>query len=242
MTEIIISGANGKMGNITQNIIKENDSFNIIALYDPSYKEQKPLYSDKESLPNSELVIDFCTSDAIFDNCIYWQSMYKNIIVGSSGLTKENIAHLSSIILEDQLIWIVPNFSIGSVLQKRWATEASKYYDNVHIEERHHSAKQDAPSGTSYDLASSLENLSSDKPTYNLNGKKTIVNNIEINSLRNDQYLAEQEVIFSDPNEMLRIEHISKNRESYETGIILALDHYQGFKGICIGLDVVLGK
>ena len=78
----------------------EIDSFNIVGLYDPSYEDQTPLYSEKESLPKSDLVVDFCTSDAIFDNCIYWQSVYKNIIVGSSGLTKENIAHLSSIILE----------------------------------------------------------------------------------------------------------------------------------------------
>ena len=95
MTEIIISGANGKMGTVTHNIIKEIDSYNIVGLYDPSYEDQTPLYSEKESLPKSDLVVDFCTSEAIFDNCIYWQSVYKNIIVGSSGLTKENIAHLS---------------------------------------------------------------------------------------------------------------------------------------------------
>ena len=71
---------------------------------------------------------------------------------------------------------VVPNFSIGSVLQKRWSLEAQEYFSNINIEERHHSLKQDSPSGTAYDLASDLDSSSSNQVAINTTGE---INNIK---------------------------------------------------------------
>tara|TARA_B100000131_G_scaffold188060_1_gene181004 strand:- start:6640 stop:7365 length:726 start_codon:yes stop_codon:yes gene_type:complete len=241
MDDVIISGANGKMGSLVNDLIAKITSFNIAGLYDPSFQNSSNNYNDKKSLPDADLVIDFCSADAIFENCKYWIENYQNVIVGSSGLTTKNIDELRESIT-DTLLWIVPNFSIGSVLQKRWSLEAQEYFSSINIEERHHSLKQDLPSGTAYDLASDLDSSTSKEVTINTTGEINNINNIQIHSIRDDRYLAEHEVMFSNQYEKLIIEHISKDRESYKKGITLALDRYKDLSGLCIGLDLVLGK
>ena len=59
MTDVIISGANGKMGSLTNDIIAKINSFNITGLYDPNFQNSSNNYNDKKSLPDADLVIDF---------------------------------------------------------------------------------------------------------------------------------------------------------------------------------------
>ena len=241
MLNVVISGANGKMGKLVNDIVQSIDGFDIVALFDPSYSigDNKDIKeSDISNLPDADLIIDFCSSSAIFNNCHQWIKNYKNIIIGSSGLTKENHSTLANLLNGSQLLWIVPNFSIGSILQKKWSIEASKYFKFASITERHHTKKQDAPSGTSYDLALNLNDVISndlieDKDTSNVNG-------INIKSIRNDKFLAEQEIILSDHDETIAIEHISLTRDSFVKGLVIALDEYKNLSGLNVGLDTVL--
>ena len=87
-----------------------------------------------------------------------------------------------------------------------------------------------------------MDSSTSKEVTINTTGEINNINNIQIYSIRDDRYLAEHEVTFSNQYEKLIIEHISKDRESYKKGITLALDRYKDLSGLCIGLDLVLGK
>ena len=251
MTNVIVSGAKGKMGSLICSLIEKTDGLNLTASYDPNYTNKKDGISSNTNLPEADLIIDFCSSDSILDNCKYWIENYKKIIVGSSGLLEDDRNNLSNFLAEDQLLWIIPNFSIGAVLQKKWAIEASKYYQNVWIEERHHSDKQDTPSGTSYDLALSLDNMSSPellkKPeplesedNQILDFETTIVNDIEIRSYRDNKYLAEQQVCIDSPYESFLMDHSSYNREVFTDGVELAIKNYSKLSGLCVGLDLVM--
>jgi dihydrodipicolinate reductase len=57
-----------------------------------------------------------------------------------------------------------------------------------HIIEKHHKNKQDAPSGTSSDLASSLFDVTSSK-LDNHDGENNIINGINIYSERGESFL-----------------------------------------------------
>ena len=241
MSDLIISGANGNMGRLVNELAKGLDGFDIVALFDPSYstnQETKLKKSDITNLPKADLIIDFCSSSSILTNCHHWVTKYKNIIIGSSGLTEDDRSILEDNLDDEQLLWIVPNFSIGSILQKKWSIEASKYFKFATITERHHSKKQDAPSGTSYDLASNLDRVVSDE--LNKDKDTVSVNDINIKSIRDDKYLAEQEIILSDNDEMISIDHISLSRDSFVKGILIALDEYENLSGLNVGLDAVL--
>ena len=250
MINVIVSGARGRMGSLASSLIEKTEGFNLAARYGPNSTNEKGFTSVITDLPKSDLIIDFCPADSILDNCKYWIESYKNIIVGASGLLEDDRVNLSNFLDEDQLLWIVPNFSIGAVLQKKWAIEASKYYKDVGIVERHHTGKQDTPSGTSYDLAISLENISSDlskgsipvesEDNILLDWDTTIVNDIEIRSYRNDKYLAEHQVYLSSPYESFLIDHSSSNREAFTNGIKLAINKYNELSGLCVGLELVI--
>ena len=251
MINVIVSGANGKMGSLVCSLIEKSEVFNLTAGYDPNLTNEQNRISSITNLPEADLVVDFCPADSILENCRYWIENYKYIIVGSSGLSEKDRGNLSSLLEEEQLLWIVPNFSIGAVLQKKWALEASKYYQHVLIEERHHTDKQDSPSGTSYDLALALGNMSTNKKlkesksveaddVTNIKSHKTIVNDIEIRSYRNNKYLAEQQVAMDSSYEHLLIDHSSYNREVFINGVELALNNYNKLSGLCVGLDLVM--
>ena len=140
MSDLIISGANGKMGRLVNELVEDLGGFEIVALFDPSYSSNQEINlkeSDITNLPKADLVVDFCSSSSVLTNCHHWVSKYKNIIIGSSGLTEDNRSILKDNLDADQLLWIVPNFSIGSILQKKWSIEASKYFKFASITERY---------------------------------------------------------------------------------------------------------
>ena len=66
------------------------------------------------------------------------------------------------------------------------------------------------------------------------------VNDINIKSIRDDKYLAEQEIILSDNDEVISIDHISLSRDSFVKGILIALNEYENLSGLNVGLDAIL--
>jgi 4-hydroxy-tetrahydrodipicolinate reductase len=115
-------------------------------------------------------------------------------------------------------------------------------FENVEIVEKHHSGKQDAPSGTAIDLALSLpENLKSTGIEGDFYSKNNI-NDKFIMSLRDDKFMAEQEVLFSNEFEQLNSEHIVNDRRAYLFGVKLLLDNIDSFQGFVYGLETILNK
>ena len=61
-------------------------------------------------------------------------------------------------------------------------------------------------------------------------------------SLRDDKYMAEQEVLFSNEFEHLNSEHIVNDRRAYLFGVKLVLDNVDNFKGFVYGLETILNR
>ena len=105
----------------------------------------------------------------------------------------------------------------------------------------HDKGKEDAPSGTSIDLASSLENV---QPSE-ISGDYYAVSNensLNIYSLRSDEYLAEQEVVFSKNHEEFILEHKVFDRKAYLSGVQLVLQEMEQQDSYIHGLENLLNK
>ena len=63
---------------------------------------------------------------------------------------------------------------------------------------------------------------------------------VQIESLRSDDYLAEQIVNMSNENETFSIEHIVKDRKAYISGINLLLNNLENLNGFYFGLESIL--
>ena len=102
--------------------------------------------------------------------------------------------------------------------------------------------KQDAPSGTAIDLANSLP---SELISHKKNGdfyQTNQINNKNIYSLRDDVFLAEQEVDFENEFESFNLDHKVNDRKAYLYGVKVVLDLYNDLQGFSLGLENLIAK
>ena len=172
-------------------------------------------------LDAAEAMVDFTAPDAVVGNIEAALEARVPCVVGTSGWDTEPIARKA----EDAgvAVFYAPNFAIGAVLMMRFAADASKHMPRAEIVELHHETKVDAPSGTAKATA---EAMGGDVP---------------IHSVRLPGIVAHQEVLLSQPGELLTIRHDAFSREAYVPGVLLALERLPNLPpGLTIGLENLL--
>ena len=237
---VLISGGAGSMGQLVSSYINSRDDFTQSAIHDPNYQGQEyKIYEDLTSI-EEDVVFEFSPASVINENIMALLKSDANIIIGSSGVSSEMLSKLKTI--TDRKVIVIPNFSIGAAYQKLFAIALSDKFNSVNIFEKHHSKKQDAPSGTAIDLANSLPSeLNSheqDGDFYQINN----VNNKNIFSLRDDKFLAEQEVDFVNEYESFNLDHKVYDRKAYLYGVKVVLDLYNDLEGFNLGLENLIAK
>ncbi len=237
---VLISGGAGSMGQLVSSYINSRDDFTQSAIHDPNYQGQEyKIYKDLTSI-EEDVVFEFSPASVINENIKALLKSDANIIIGSSGVSSEMLSKLKTI--TDRKVIVIPNFSIGAAYQKLFAVALSDKFNSVNIFEKHHSKKQDAPSGTAIDLANSLPSeLNSheqDGDFYQINN----VNNKNIFSLRDDKFLAEQEVNFVNEYESFNLDHKVYDRKAYLYGVKVVLDLYNDLEGFNLGLENLIAK
>ena len=240
--KIAISGGMGKMGLLLSDFIENKDGYDISGIYDPG--KESDTYHNYKSIDeiNADILIEFSPANSINENLSVLANMKINLVVGSSGINESSLEVLQSNIDDDQFICIIPNFSIGASFQKIFSGLLNKNFPEVSIEERHHSNKKDSPSGTAVDMAQSLDRKerSSTEIKESSDFEENVVNEINIQSLRSDKYIAEQTVTFSTTDESISIDHKVTNRTAYLEGIGYILDIQNELKGFHHGLENIM--
>ena len=98
--------------------------------------------------------MDFTVADAALENMRWCASQGIHAVVGTTGLSQEDLAELEEAFKVSTANCVVAaNFAIGAVLMARFAALAAPFMDGVEIIELHHDNKLDAPSGTSLHIA-----------------------------------------------------------------------------------------
>ena len=149
-------------------------------------------------------------------------------VIGATGWTHDERAALARQAQERGLgAMLVPNFSIGAVLMMRFAEQAARFFPTVEIVELHHDEKRDRPSGTSLLTAARIRAAGG-------------AEDVAIHSVRLRGLVAHQEVLFGNTGELLTIRHDSLSRESFVTGMYLAIRAVMDARGLVVGLDAVV--
>ena len=237
---VLISGGAGSMGQLVSSYINSRDDFTLTAIHDPNYEGQEyKIYKDLTNI-KEDVVLEFSPASVVNENIDSLLNTNADLIIGSSGLSSEMLSKLKTI--TDRKVIVIPNFSIGAAYQKLFSLALSDNFNSVNISEKHHSKKQDAPSGTAIDLANSLSSkLNSheqDGDFYQINN----VNNKNIYSLRDNKFLAEQEVEFVNEYESFNLSHKVYDRKSYLYGVKVVLDLYNDLEGFNLGLENLIVK
>jgi len=195
-----------------------------------------------------EVAVDFTHPEVVLDNVRWCVSHAINLVVGTTGLTAEDLDEIRELIEgeggEPNVI-VAPNFALGAVLMQHFAAIAARFFPAVEIIELHHDAKADAPSGTSLATARRLEEERS--AAYRGPEAESVegvrggeVDGIRIHSVRLPGLVAHQEVIFGGQGQTLTIRHDSVDRGSFMPGVLLAIKTVLTRPGLTVGLDSLL--
>jgi 4-hydroxy-tetrahydrodipicolinate reductase len=195
------------------------------------------------------VMVDFTHPDAVYDNVRSAIAYGIRPVVGTTGLSPEQIEDLASFADKASTgCLLIPNFSIGMVLLQQAAVTASQYFDHVEIIELHHNQKADAPSGTAIQTAQMLAEMGKTfnpaivKETEKLPGARGSVadEGIRIHSIRLPGLIAHQEVIFGAPGQIYTLRHDTSDRSAYMPGVLLAIRKVLQLKSLVYGLEKIL--
>jgi 4-hydroxy-tetrahydrodipicolinate reductase len=233
---ILINGAFGKMGKLATETLLKKPEFKVVGQlgrHDNLNEEILKFTPD--------VILDLTRSDCIWDNCNIYIKHRARFVIGTSGLTHEQIQTLQQSCQERQQgALIVPNFSIGAVLTMQFAKQASKWFDGVDIIEMHHHQKIDSPSGTAIFTANLIHEAKADWPMVHTTpqpGRETYVHQIPIHSVRMPGILARQDVTFGQMGETITLSHQTIDRQAYMPGVTLACEQVMGLQEMKIGLE-----
>lgn len=229
---VLVCGAFGKMGREVCQAVQKAEGLSLVAGVDPSLRplDGVEIFADlREALEaeQPDVVVDFTTPQVVQKNMEICLAHNVPMVIGTTGFSQSDLEEWKRRALQEN--WraiIAPNFAIGAILMMRYATEATRFFEQAEIIEYHHAQKLDAPSGTALQTAAMMEEVQ---------GKA-----IPIHSVRLPGLVAHQEVILGLPGQTLSIRHDSTDRASFMPGVILAIKKIPEVKGIIFGLEHIL--
>lgn len=257
-TRVLIAGFTGAMGQYTVNLVNGLDDFKITAALSPQVDgtpDQYHLASDVkvfhslDEIPDdvADVWVDFTTPEAVYANTKFAINHGISPVVGTTGLTDDQEAELIKMADQKQLGGIIaPNFGMSAVLLMKFAAEAAKYFPDVEVIEMHHADKADAPSGTALATAKMIDQnrpeheSSPDKVSTLANVRGGDYHGIHIHSVRLPGYIAHEQVLFGGTGEALTIRQDSFDRQSFMSGVKVALQKVGDLKTLVVGLEKVL--
>jgi len=240
--KVLINGAFGRMGQMTVKAINEAPNLELVGQTGREYDLKKAIEDS-----HAEVVVDFTHPDSVFKNTLTIIETKAHPVIGTSGLTSDEVARLKEKCRELKLGGIIaPNFSLGAVLMIKSAKEIVKYIPDLEIIEMHHDKKSDSPSGTALYTAELLANARhKNVPVKTLietikGARGASYNNIPIHAIRLPGLLAHQQIIFGKLGETLTLTHDSIDRECFMPGVCLACEKVTQLNHLVYGLEEVL--
>ncbi|MGE5473306.1 MAG: 4-hydroxy-tetrahydrodipicolinate reductase [Ignavibacteriales bacterium] len=231
MLKAIVSGCNGKMGQVVTTLIENDSEIEVCAGFDTNAapKDSFPIYSKHKSCKDeADVIIDFSNAEGIELLLEYAVLRKIPLVIATTGLSSSQIQKVKK---ASQYIPIFQsgNMSVGINLVMKLVEEASKVlHENFDIEiiEKHHNQKVDAPSGTAIMLAEAAKSALPEKPEYIYDRtnvrKKRSKNEIGIHSLRGGTIVGEHSVVFAGTDEIIEINHTALSRNIFGLGAIRA--------------------
>jgi 4-hydroxy-tetrahydrodipicolinate reductase len=199
------------------------------------------------ALEGAQVMVDFTAPGAAFDNAATAIAAGVAPIVGTTGMTAEQVGALKAQAAQVGGA-VIPNFAIGAVLMMRLAETAAPYFDAVEVIEAHSQTKLDAPSGTAMATAARLAAARATPFAYSRPQKVALDNargaeaqGVAVHSLRLPGVVADQEVLFGAHGQTLSIAHRTTSREAFMPGVIATIRAVAETHRFYVSLDEVLG-
>lgn len=250
MTNVILHGCNGKMGQMIAGLCADDPEISIVAGID-TYAEKKndfPVFGHiADCDAAADVVIDFSNAgalDALLDWCVKKEVP---VVLCSTGFSREQLEGIDAA-SEKIAVLKSANMSLGintlMDLLKRAAKILAPAGFDVEIVEKHHNQKLDAPSGTAIALADSVNEAMDGcyEYVYDRSGRreKRGEKELGISAVRGGTIVGEHEVIFAGTDEVIELKHTAYSRAVFGKGAVQAAKFLHGKgKGYYTMADVI---
>ena len=239
MLDLIISGSNGRMGHVLEELCSTAPDLRVVAGFDilgPSEREFPVFSTPTEFRGHADVVVDFSHPAALTSLLDFCVQRKLPAVLATTGYTSEQLAAIEAA-ARSIPVFRSANFSLGvnvlAALVRQAAALLGEDFD-VEIIERHHSKKIDAPSGTALLLAEALSSALPYKPEYiyDRHGRWQPRDHREvgISSIRGGTIAGDHEVLFAGRDEILELRHSAQSREVFAVGALKAARFLSGCK------------
>ncbi len=251
MTDIILTGCNGRMGKAIADTVKASDTFTIEAGVDINTLPSSDfhIYSDINGIEDPHgVIVDFSHHTLTKSILDYALKHNLPIVVATTGHTDEELSLIKEA-SKSIPVFKTANMSLGINLLVELAKKASdilKDSFDIEIIEKHHNQKLDAPSGTALLIADALrDNLDRNTEyTYDRTTRreKRKPEEIGIHSVRGGTIVGEHEVIFAGPDELVTISHRADSRRVFASGALSAAEYIKDKKAGLYNMSMLLAE
>lgn len=239
MINILLSGCNGKMGQVITRLSEQYDDLQIVSGYDitDNGKCNYPVFTELNSCDvKIDVIIDFSNPAALKGLLAFATEKKLPIIVATTGLSSEQ-KHSLTVASESIAVFYSANMSLGINLLIDLVKKAAKVLDqnfDIEIIEKHHNQKLDAPSGTALSIADSINEVLEQKQEYvydrHSRMKKRSKSEIGMHAVRGGTIVGDHSVIFAGNDEIIEINHFAGSKEIFGTGALRAARYIYGKK------------
>lgn len=228
----------GKMGKAIEQIAVERGHQVVLTVTSANREDL-----ENGSLENADVIIEFTRPDAAFDNVMKCLGAGVPTVCGTTGWAEDlGKAKLLATQKDTAFLW-ASNFSIGvniffevNKLLASLMNEQPAY--EVVLEEIHHTAKKDSPSGTAITIAEQIiSNL--DRKTHWKEAEKVEDNEVQVIAKRIDPCPGTHSVKYTSDIDDIEIIHTAHNRKGFALGAVLSAEYIVNRKGIFTMQDVL---
>jgi len=234
---VMINGAQGRMGQVAIQALASASAFSVIAAIG-----RADSLADRINQDQPDIVLDFTTPEAVYQNTEIILSHSVRPIIGTTGLSAAQIVCLQEMAQAQNVGGIIaPNFSLGALLMMRFAKMTARYFPHAEIIEMHHEQKKDMPSGTAQLTAELINEAGLQEHAQAVcPGTGAPYGSVNIHSLRMPGVIANQQVVFAGPGETLTLDHRVQDRTVFAAGIRLACEKVMTLNRVVYGLEQLL--
>lgn len=232
MVDIMIQGAQGRMGKVLATLIQDRQDCRVVAGIDIQGQNAAslpfPVFANLEQATvHADVLIDFSHPDATAAVLPACAQKKMPCVVCTTGLNND-IQQLMREAAKETAVFYSANMSLGINLLAQLVQRAQQVLDGFDIEivERHHHYKLDAPSGTALLLADAINEQANgryhyvyDRHAYRQERDK---DEIGIHAVRAGSIVGDHEVLFAGPDETITLAHSASSRDVFATGAIAA--------------------
>lgn len=251
MTNVIMHGCNGKMGQTIAGLIADDDEIVLAAGVD-AYDEGKnsfPVFKNiKDCNVKADVIIDFSAApavDGLLDYCVEQQIP---CVLCTTGLSDEQLKKVEEASKKTAVLKSA-NMSLGINMLMKLLKEAALVLApagfDVEIVEKHHKLKVDAPSGTALALGDSVNEALNKEYEYvydrSQRREKRPQKEIGFSAVRGGTIVGEHDVIFAGADEVVTFSHTAYSKAVFGKGAVQAAKFLKGKPAGLYSMSDVIG-